>query len=510
MNKPKLVVILLLTIVPIGIWFVTVNKDGSIINDSNAQLNNSDSYVLDEIIIDEENEETMEEDEIKSSDIIDTIKTDDSVIDEEKLTKYDSQNGIEMSVMLQKINDDNDEIVFRVLINNHGIDLEKIPYEKIARLITNEGKIIDKGFVWESNGSGHHISGNLKLPKNDDVNGSINKDLDYLELEFTDLGNADKLSFKWDKEILDLLKDEYLAYVPNAGDGYISVIDISTNKVIDEIQIGEAVSHGISTSSDGSKIYTGKLRDGKILIVDVKSKEVIKTIDTGRNLHGIDITPNGKYLFATSGDLKEGEEFNFINIIDTKKDEIIKTIESNGKSPTHIDFTKDSKLAFINNVMSGDIAVVDIDEFKILSTIDVGTMPNESEISPDDKYLYVANVQDNTVSIVDIKQGKEIDKIKAGEGTHGIAISNDGKYLWTTNRFSKDISVIDIEKKEVIKTIKSGGQANHISILPNSDLAYVSNLESEDISVIDMKSYEVINTIKIGKDPHEIEFIKII
>ncbi|MBU5313492.1 beta-propeller fold lactonase family protein [Tissierella carlieri] len=304
-------------------------------------------------------------------------------------------------------------------------------------------------------------------------------------------------------------ENEYLAYIPNAGDGTISIIDVSINKLIDEIKIGNSVSHGIAVSSDGSKIYTGNIEDGKVFIIDVNSKEILKTIDTGRNLHGIDITPDGKYLFTASGDLQEGEEFDYINIIDTKEDKIIKSIRSNGKSPSHIDFTKDSKLAFVNNVMSGNVSVVDIEKFEIISTIDVGLIPNESELSPDDKYLYVANVQDGTISVVDVKEGKEIDKIKVGEGTHGVAVSNDGKYVWTTNMYSKDVSVIDIENSKVIKTIETGGQANHISVLPNSDLVYVSNLESEDISAIDMKKYEVINTIKIGKKPHEIEFVRL-
>lgn len=304
-------------------------------------------------------------------------------------------------------------------------------------------------------------------------------------------------------------KNDYLAYVPNAGDGTISIINVAEGRLIDEIKIGDSVSHGIAVSSDGKKLYTGNLENGEVFILDINSKEIISTINTGRNLHGIDITPDGRYLFTTSGDTQEGKEFNYINIIDTMNDKIIKTLESDGKSPSHIDFTKDSKVAFINNVMSGDITVVDVEKLEIVSSIKVGTMPNESELSPDDKYLYVANVQDGTMSIVDVKKSKEIDKIKTGEGTHGVAVSNDGKYVWTTNRFSKDISIFDIEKKKVIKTIKTGGEPNHIAVLPNSDIAYVSNLKSEDISVIDMKKYKIIKTISIGKEPHEIEFVQI-
>lgn len=490
MKKSIVVIILVLTLVFSSIWVGFSKKepfkDDIIKNDKQN-------------ILYEENKEQV---------------SNEANTDEESITRFDSNNGIDMAVIFNNILEQDDEhIVFKVMVNNHRINLENIKYAELAKLKLSDGSIIDKGFQWESRGGGHHIFGYLKLPNIYNENNIINQNIDSIQLEFQGVGDAERLSFKWEKEVLDMYtygskKNDYLAYVPNAGDGSISILDVSKNKLIDEIKIGDTVSHGIAISSDGKKLYTGNLENGEVFILDIKSKELIDTIDTGRNLHGIDITPDGRYLFTTSGDLQEGEEFNYINVIDTTDDKIIKIIESNGKSPSHIDFTKDSKLAFVNNVMSGNITVVDVEKLEIISTIDVGKMPNESELSPDDKYLYVANVQDGTISIVDVNEGKEIDKIKTGEGTHGVAVSKDGKYVWTTNRFSKDISVFDIEKKQVIKTIKINGEPNHISILPDSDIVYVSNLQSEDISVMDMKSYKIIKTINIGKEPHEIVFVK--
>lgn len=303
-------------------------------------------------------------------------------------------------------------------------------------------------------------------------------------------------------------KEEYIAFVPNASEGTVSIIDLSSNEVIDSIEVGESVSHGIAVTDDGNKIYTGNLEDGEVFVYDGKTKDLIKKINTGRNLHGIDITPDGKYVFTTSGWTEEKEEFNYINIIDTSKDEIIKTIKSDRKSPAHIDFSSDSKIAYVTNVMSNDVSMIDVKKGEIIDNVKVGIMPNESEPSPDGKYLFVANVQDSTISIIDIKEKKEIDRIKAGEGTHGVAVSSDGKYVWTTNRFSNDVTVIDIDRGEVIKTIKTGGEANHISISPKGDYAYVANMGSEDISVIDTKTYEITKSIDVGKEPHEIDFIK--
>ena len=202
MKKTTLVVILVLIIVPISIWFVNTKADSNMINNSSTKVKDSETYASEEIITDEQNKETAQEDETKSNDTIENDETEDSIIDEKKLIKYDSQNGIDMSVMLKNPSYDKDNMAFEILVNNHFIDLEEIPYDELARLINSQEKIIDKGFIWESNGGGHHISGSLKLPKND-FNELINENIDYLVLEFTEVGNADKLSFRWDKEILD-------------------------------------------------------------------------------------------------------------------------------------------------------------------------------------------------------------------------------------------------------------------------------------------------------------------
>lgn len=303
--------------------------------------------------------------------------------------------------------------------------------------------------------------------------------------------------------------DEYLAYIPNVGDGTISTINTKNQKVENTIKIGEEVSHGISATNDGKKIYTGDLDEGKVFVYDTESKKITKTINTGKRIHGIDITPNSKYVLLASGALEVDDEYNYIQIIDTKTDEVVKTIKSDAKSPAHIDFTKDSKIAYVANVMSNDVSIVDIEKGEIIDTVKVGIMPNESEPSPDGKFLYVANVQEGSLSVVDTKTKKEIDKIKVSAGTHGIAVTNDSKYIWTTNRFDKDIAVIDASTKKIIKKIGIEGEPNHISISPDNKYVYVTDLETGKLNIIDVKSFEIIKKVKLGNEPHEIDFIKL-
>ncbi|RHW38884.1 hypothetical protein D1B31_12935 [Neobacillus notoginsengisoli] len=302
------------------------------------------------------------------------------------------------------------------------------------------------------------------------------------------------------------VKEIPLAYVPNVDDGTISVIDTKKDKVIETMKVAETLSDGIEASKDGKWVYAGNYKKGELFVIDAKNGKVKKKIKTGKNLHGIDITPNGNYLFLASGDLKEGMEFNYITVIDTKKNEIAKQIQTTSKSPAHIDFSRDGSLAYVSNVMSNDITLIETNSLEIIATIPVGTIPNEVEPSKDDKYLYVANVIDGTVSILDIKKREQIKTIHTGEGTHGLALSLDGKFLYASNRGSNDIVKVDLSNNKIIGKTIVGKTANHVSFVPNSNKLYITNKDSNDLAVVDAESLKVIKKIPVGRTPHEISF----
>lgn len=297
-----------------------------------------------------------------------------------------------------------------------------------------------------------------------------------------------------------------LAYIPNAGDGTISVIDTEKDEVVKTIKVDSQLSDGIEVSLDGKQIFTGNYDKGELFIINADSGKVENKITIGKNLHGIDITPNGRYLYLASGDLKEGEQYNHIQVFDIKSQKIIKEIKTSSKSPAHIDFSKDGSLAYVSNVMSNDISLIDTKEMEIIATIPVGNIPNEVEPSKDDKYLYVANVTDGTISVVDIIKQQEIKTIKVGEGTHGLALSPHGKFLYASNRSSNDLIKLNLDKYEITKRVTTGETANHVSYVPDSKKLYVTNKDSNDLTVVDDESFEVIKKIKLGKTPHEISF----
>lgn len=300
--------------------------------------------------------------------------------------------------------------------------------------------------------------------------------------------------------------DTMVAYIPNVDEGTISVIDTKKDKILRTLKVDNVLSDGIEASKDGKWIYAGNYSRGELLVIDSKTGEIVKRIDTGKNLHGIDMTPDGKYLYLASGDFKEGKEFNYITVVATNSHKVVAEIPTTSKSPSHIDFSRDGSLAYVANILSNNITLISTETFNIIATIPVGTIPNEVEPSADDKFLYVANVTDGTVSVIDLINRKEIETIKSGEGTHGLALSADGKFLFASNRISNDLIKVDLDSNELKGKVLTGKTANHVSLVPGTDKLYVTNKDSNDLTVVDADTMKILSKINLGKTPHEISF----
>jgi len=109
----------------------------------------------------------------------------------------------------------------------------------------------------------------------------------------------------------------------NYYDGVIMAVP-----VIETIKVDDEISDGIAANPMNNEVYTANYRKGVLNIIDGINFNIKEKLELGRNIHGIDVSPDGKFLYVTSGDLQEGEEFNYIMIYDTKERKIVKEINS--------------------------------------------------------------------------------------------------------------------------------------------------------------------------------------
>lgn len=296
-----------------------------------------------------------------------------------------------------------------------------------------------------------------------------------------------------------------LIYVPNAGEGTVSVINPNENKVVDTISLGtQQASHGIALSLDGKTLYTGTGFEGQSLIViDTETNEPINEIKFNGGVHGIDLSGDGQYLYVSLSPGLGNDGNGALAVLKTDTLEKIAEIDTVVGS-SHVAVTPDGSQVWLAHANGGKVSVIDTKTNTLVKTIKVADVPNEVAISPDGKWAFVANVGSDLVSVIEIDTLEVIKTIQAGDGPHGVTVSPNGKELWVSSRNSYDVTIIDtatLERKAILPT---GGSANHVAFSQNGEWAYVTNQRSNEVVKIDVQKKEIVAKIPVGIDPHEI------
>lgn len=402
-----------------------------------------------------------------------------------------------------------DALVFEVEMDAHSGDLTTTDWAERATLRTKDGKSVDDlEWVWERE-SAHHPRGYYQVDgPGPDGEPIVDDETEAIELVIR-VVDEETATFAWELDDYSdpgpISEPALYAYVTNAYDGTVSVIDHDAGAVAETIDVADQASHGIAVRPDGETLFVGDYGDGNVYAIGTDDFDIRETIATGSNAHGVDLDPDGRYLYVSGGSVDVRGD---VAVVDAGSYDVLEGIETDGAG--HVNFGPDGRYAYVSNVDMDRIAVVDVDAMAVLETVPVGEGPNEAVASPDGRYVYTANVRDGSVSVVEVETWEERDRIAAGEGTHGIDVTPDGTQVWTANRGTGDLSVIDVEKREVVETVTDVDGANHLAITPDGSAIYVTAPGSDEAVVVDPGAFEVVDRIDVGAEPHEIAFATLV
>jgi YVTN family beta-propeller protein len=127
-------------------------------------------------------------------------------------------------------------------------------------------------------------------------------------------------------EGFDVAPDGKVLWAANSHDGTVSVIDVATKKVVQTINVHTKASNRLKFTPDGSLVLISDLRGENLIVLDTKSRGVIKEINIGGGSAGILMEPGGARAFvAVSGG-------NYVSVIDLKALRVAGRIQT-GKGP---------------------------------------------------------------------------------------------------------------------------------------------------------------------------------
>lgn len=295
--------------------------------------------------------------------------------------------------------------------------------------------------------------------------------------------------------------------------GSISVIDLDTNKVVNNIKT-DGVTHNVQVSPDG-KILAATVavpmdddneinemnENGKVLFYDTATNELINQAEVGKHPAHVDFTYNGKYAVVTNN------KDNTVSIIDMSTYKVTNTVET-GEGPHGLRITRDSTLAFVANMGEDSLSIISLVNFSHLNKKTIGKTPVTTAVASDDQTILATLKGEDALAIYDISNGA-IDKITVGKGPAQVFIQPDGKYAFVANEGTEEspsntVSKVNLESKTVEATIDVGNGAHGVVISADNKYVYITNMFDSTVSVIDNTTNAVIATIPVDKEPNGI------
>ena len=236
--------------------------------------------------------------------------------------------------------------------------------------------------------------------------------------------------------------------------GSVSVIDVTTDAVMDQIQVG-IHPMGIAAHPRNDEVYVADAEAHQVLVLDVRSRKVTNRVEVDRYPQQLAISQDGSQLYVTCRD-------------------------------------------------SGSVVLIDTGRHQKELSFFVGREPYGIALSPDGGTLYVANSGDNSVSITDTA-GRSLETIQVASRPQHLAVSKDRVYV--SNSFGDRVSAIDQAARRLVEHIEMGKGLllSDLAVLEEpkgGDVIYVIDQTSSALRLIDSVTRELIDEeIRVGDIP---------
>ena len=171
------------------------------------------------------------------------------------------------------------------------------------------------------------------------------------------------------------------------------------------------------------RAFVSNERSGTISVIDTSTDRVVDTITTGGRPRGIQRAPDRSRIYVAISDAAlqaEGKDEGIIAIDTTTRTRVAKY--EAGTDPEQFAVHPDGRKFYISNEDAGTASVTTVASGKVLATCLVGIEPEGVAISPSGRLVYVTAETSNTVSVIDTAKNAVMATVPVGQLPWGVQI----------------------------------------------------------------------------------------
>jgi DNA-binding beta-propeller fold protein YncE len=298
-----------------------------------------------------------------------------------------------------------------------------------------------------------------------------------------------------------------LALVASEADGRVVVIDLETERVIRTLPTGK-VPHAMAVAP-GGKIFVSNRGSRELTVIDGMAAEVAGAIPLPATSFQLAMSPDGRTLAVAYKDALE------LSLVDASTNAIVRTIDV-GKPPggefkgammRHPYWSPRGEFVYVADAVNRVIAKVDVARGRVARILDIGGVNHYLHPSPDGGLLFAVNEKRGggaSLTLIDPAADAIVKDLpvaladdEKGNGHHG-AFTRDGRHFLFCNEGGQHVSVLDVGRREWVKTIRTGKGPGHAALSPDGKLFFVVHHRDGVVTVIDAAKLEAVKNVRIG------------
>jgi len=306
--------------------------------------------------------------------------------------------------------------------------------------------------------------------------------------------------------------------VANKSEATVSLVDTETSEIRATLATGEAP-HEVGVSPKGrlalvTNYGTRETPGATLTLVDIAAASVLKTIDLGEYTR-----PHGIVWLDDRRAVVTAEDSRALIEVDVENGEVVRAIATDGDVSHMVAVARNRGLAFVANIGSGSVTMIDLAVGTLLDVIPTGDGAEGIAVTPDGRQVWVTNRAEDTVSVIKTSSRSVIAKLEAGEFPIRAEATGDGRFVLVTNARGNDLAVFstaDLAEVGRIAFTAVGKDDDGrlfsdrfgtssvpigIEVVDGEQRAYVAHANADDISIVDLEQWKVIGTLNAGREP---------
>jgi YVTN family beta-propeller protein len=264
-------------------------------------------------------------------------------------------------------------------------------------------------------------------------------------------------------------------YAANQGSDTVSVVDTSTDLVVNTIVVGNAPS-GLAIDPSTDLLFVSNLSSASVSVIDVTDDTVTATIVVGGAPDGIAVDPGlGKVLVAD-------HDGGLVSIIDETTDTVVNTVPLNGQTYA-VAIDTGTHTAYVANATTDQIDVIDEGTWTVSTSVQVGDLPVGVLVVPSINRIFVTNYNSQTLSVINETDLSSVALVPLGVAApSGVVVDSVETTAYVAQQ-GGGVAVIDLGDDAVIDQIPVGQQPDGLAIDTNN-VVYAADGGGSDVSVI--------------------------